>query len=60
MGHSMAEIDHDYMEIIEQMIKPIRWYISTYDDNPDNSIMAQYTFANKVEYYNLWEYLSHQ
>lgn len=48
LGHSMAEVDKEYMEIIEKHVSPAKWTISQFNANPGEKDISQYSFANKV------------
>lgn len=52
MGHSMSDVDSEYMELIESIFKPRKWYISQYENNPSSEDISLYTFANKVRFYS--------
>lgn len=53
MGHSMSDVDSDYMEIIEQTIHPRRWFVSQFKGVPSVSDLNAYSFADKVITYSL-------
>lgn len=53
MGHSMSYVDGKYMELIEEIISPSKWYISQYEDSPSKEELGSYSFANKVVFYSL-------
>lgn len=53
MGHSMSYVDSEYMELIEEIISPSRWYISQYKESPSIGELSSYSFANKVVFYSL-------
>lgn len=48
LGHSMAEVDREYMEIIEKHVSPAKWIISHFNGNPGRKDISQYSFAKKV------------
>lgn len=49
-GHSMAAVDADYMETIEQMINPAVWEVSFYKDKAAmEETVKTYSFAKKVK-----------
>lgn len=52
LGHSMGEVDAPYFEIIEDIVKPTVWRISQYNGNPDIYDVQNYTFKNKILYFN--------
>lgn len=53
MGHSMSDVDCDYMELIDRIIQPKQWYISQYYDTPSREELKKYSFENKVVFYSL-------
>ncbi len=53
MGHSMSYVDGEYMELIEEILSPSRWYISQHNGSPSKEKLASYSFANKVIFYSL-------
>lgn len=53
MGHSMSEVDSEYMELIEKRICPEAWYISQHQGEPTKKSLDSYSFANKVVFYDL-------
>ena len=53
MGHSMAAVDYDYMELIEGKLKPKYWYISQFKNNPNFEELSYYSFKNKIKFYSL-------
>ncbi|EUB23289.1 bacteriophage abortive infection protein AbiH [Streptococcus sp. AS20] len=50
LGQSMAEVDSEYMEIIEGVIKPKRWIISQFEGQPDKLDLKNYTFNKKISF----------
>ena len=54
MGHSMSEVDCDYMEVIEEVICPKVWKISQYKNDPSSEDVRGYSFANKIKFYDLY------
>ena len=54
MGHSMSDVDSDYMDVIEAVLCPQVWEISQYDNNPSIDDLQEYSFSSKVELYNLY------
>lgn len=53
MGHSMGDVDSDYMEMIEEKLHPEKWYISQYDNDPNMSTLSHYSFFNKHDFFDL-------
>lgn len=53
MGHSMSYVDSEYMELIEKVLSPSKWYISQYDNSPSKGNLCYYSFANKIIFYSL-------
>ena len=53
MGHSMSNVDSDYMEIIEESLKPNQWMISQFNNDPNDSTLSQYSFYSKVKFFSL-------
>lgn len=50
-GHSMAAVDAEYMEVIEQMVNPAIWEVSYYSDEDRNEkieTVKSCSFAKKV------------
>ena len=52
MGHSMSSVDEEYMEIVENVIHPIEWRISQYENSPSAFNIVGYSFAEKVKFYD--------
>lgn len=50
LGQSMAEVDSEYMEIIEGVIKPKRWIISQFEGQPDKLDLKNYIFNKKISF----------
>ena len=55
MGHSMSSVDSDYMELIEEILSPYEWWISQYENNPSEADIREYSFTNKVRFFNLYK-----
>lgn len=53
MGHSMGDVDSDYMEMIEEKLHPEKWYISQYNNDPNMATLSQYSFFDKHEFFDL-------
>lgn len=53
IGHSMNFVDGDYMELIDKKICPIEWKISQYENSPSRNDIKNYSFANKICFFNL-------
>ncbi|MDE6254240.1 MAG: bacteriophage abortive infection AbiH family protein [Lachnospiraceae bacterium] len=53
MGHSMAEVDSEYMEMIEKELNPRVWYISQFKGYPLQEDLRQYSFYSKIKFYEL-------
>ncbi len=53
MGHSMASVDKDYMEMIEDRLHPQNWYISQYNDKPNRGDLSHYSFIDKIRFYKM-------
>lgn len=53
LGHSMSDVDREYMELIEQIINPISWNISQYDNKPNIKDLQEYSFINKISFFTL-------
>ena len=58
LGHSMAEVDCEYMEMIEQILVPDRWIISQYEGSPNFKSLKEYSFFNKIQFCEITDYLS--
>lgn len=52
LGHSLAIVDAPYFEIIEDIVKPLRWSVSQFNNNPNNQSVENYTFKNKINFFN--------
>ena len=57
LGHSMGEVDREYMEIIDSLIQPKRWIISTYNNNPNQTLLGSYSFSKKITTCNISSYI---
>ena len=53
IGHSMADVDCDYMELIEEKLKPKYWQISQFKNDPNLKKLSYYSFKNKIKFYSL-------
>ncbi|MEG0806692.1 MAG: AbiH family protein [Lachnospiraceae bacterium] len=53
MGHSMSDVDGDYMELIEQLVNPLEWRISQFENSPSQEDVREYSFAKKIQFYDL-------
>lgn len=53
MGHSMSDVDYDYMELIETIIQPQKWYVSQFCGEQSKDKMKMYSFSDKVIFYSL-------
>ena len=53
MGHSMSDVDDDYMEMIDCITNPIKWYISQFDSKPSIDDLKIYSFSDKIVFYSL-------
>lgn len=52
LGHSMAEVDSEYMEQIERVLHPEVWKISCHNDDIEVQMNAQmYSFAPKINFF---------
>lgn len=54
MGHSMSDVDSEYMELIEKVLCPVEWRISQYNNNPSLESISEYSFASKIRFYDLY------
>ena len=57
LGHSMGEVDREYMEIINSLVQPKRWIVSTYDNNPNQTILGSYSFSEKITTCDISSYI---
>lgn len=48
IGHSMANVDSEYMEMIESVVKPKKWHISQYNQEPSEKSLSEYSFKEKI------------
>ena len=53
MGHSMSDVDSEYMELIEEELSPYEWRISQFNNSPSIECIREYSFADKVKFYDL-------
>lgn len=53
MGHSMSSVDGEYMELIDEILCPREWRISQYNNNPSETDVREYTFSDKIQFYDL-------
>lgn len=52
IGHSMANVDSDYMEMIEKIVKPQKWHISQYNQEPSENSLSEYSFVDKICFFD--------
>lgn len=50
-GHSMAEVDSKYMEMIEKELNPKVWYISEFKGAPAQEDLQRYSFYSQIKFY---------
>lgn len=50
LGHSMADVDMDYMEVIEKLVNPTKWIISQFNGSPSQTELSKYSFSYKVAF----------
>ena len=55
LGHSMSDVDSEYMECIEQIIRPNCWHISQFNNHPNINTLKSYSFKDKINYFSLSE-----
>ena len=48
LGHSMQDVDSDYMELIEHTFSPDSWEISCYNGYPNMDSLQSYSFFQKI------------
>ena len=48
IGHSMADVDSEYMETIESVVRPTKWSISQYNQEPSIKSLSEYSFADRI------------
>lgn len=48
----MSNVDSKYMEMIESVVKPKKWYISQYDQEPSENSLLEYSFADKIKFFD--------
>ena len=53
MGHSMSEVDRDYMERIERKLQPQEWNISQHNGTPSREELREYSFFDKIKFLDL-------
>jgi len=53
MGHSMSDVDGDYMERIDNITIPKKWFISQFNGKPSIDNLKMYSFSNKIVFYSL-------
>jgi hypothetical protein len=49
LGHSMGLVDKVYFEELEKVLKPKKWRISRYENNPSNDELKCYSFFTKID-----------
>lgn len=52
LGHSMGQVDSDYMEYIEYMLHPVKWKISYHDSNDVIVNSQTYSFTSKIHFFH--------
>lgn len=52
LGHSMGQVDSDYMECIERILCPIKWKISFHNSDDVKVNSQMYSFASKIDFFN--------
>ena len=57
MGHSMSDVDGEYMEMLDSTINPRKWFISQFDSKPSMDDLKRYQFFNKIVFYSLKDLL---
>lgn len=57
LGHSMGDVDSEYMEIIDEYIQPNIWYVSIYDDTPSQITLNSYSFSEKIKKVEIEDYI---
>lgn len=58
LGHSMGQVDSDYMEQIERMIHPDEWEIYFHDSNDVKENSKKYSFVHKIHFFE-WEHFGY-
>ena len=53
LGHSMSNVDAEYMELIDRIIIPREWNISVYNNDPTDSQLKKYSFYNRIKKINI-------
>ena len=51
LGHSISDVDLDYFELIDEILKPDRWFVSYYDFN-DLPGYEKLSFCSKVQLFH--------
>lgn len=52
LGHSMGQVDSEYMEQIERILHPIEWEISVHDSDDVKVNSQRYSFVSKIHFFN--------
>lgn len=53
MGHSMSDVDREYMSLIEEVLSPQEWKISQYENSPSREEIDKYSFGKKADFFDL-------
>jgi len=53
LGHSMGNVDSKYMELIDKIILPKRWHISSHNGSPSQSELSSYSFNKKIDRFRM-------
>lgn len=48
LGHSMSNVDKDYMEMIDRVLSPEIWRVSVYRSDPTDQQLNTYSFSHRI------------
>jgi hypothetical protein len=57
LGHSMGLVDKPYFELLEELLNPVRWQLSQYENTPSKEDMLDYSFHTKVDFCNITDFV---
>ena len=49
LGHSMSDVDKDYMEMIDRVLSPEIWRVSVYRSDPTDKQLNSYFFYHRIK-----------
>lgn len=57
LGHSLNDVDSEYFELIDEVIRPKRWKISQYNSSPCLEDLKDYSFSKKIRFCKIDKFL---